>query len=150
MPVVKKIRTNGGSRFHISGFGEYFASLIESSAYESQEEIAHVLGVSKRTITYYLSNARTPEVPMCEAIAFAFGVSIAEVRAAAGRPLPTSIDSVFDKDIRSLMLGMDWTPERLETLRDFLSNMEYEQEAQLEQALLSSQGSQDVSDGLGP
>lgn len=146
MPVVKKIRTNGGERFHITGFGEYFASLIESSAYTSQDEIAHVLGVSTRTLTNYLSDGRTPEVPMCEAIAFAFGVSIAEVRAAAGRPIPTSIDSVFDKDIRSLMLGMDWNESRLNELREFLELMQHKQEATDEQTLLPTEERGNFSD----
>lgn len=109
-------------------FASYFRVLIEQGPY-TQAEVAHRLGVSTRTITNYLGNERIPGVAMCEAIAFLYGVSIAEVRAAAGKPLSTSIDSIFSKQIRSLMLGMDWTPRRLDALKSFLEQMEEEQEA---------------------
>lgn len=112
---------------HAQAFGEYFSELISSSAYQSQAEVAQVLHVSLRSVNKYANGHVTPSVQMCEAIAFAFGVSIAEVRAAAGKPAPTSIDGVFDRQIRSLMLGMDWTPERLIRLREFLEEMDNEE-----------------------
>jgi transcriptional regulator with XRE-family HTH domain len=117
------------SAYEIGSFASYFRALIDNGPY-TQQEVAHHLGVSTRSVTNYLSGDRIPGVPLCEHIAFLFGVSIAEVRAAAGKPLPTSIDSIFDKRIRSLMLGMDWTPRRLDTLTQFLEEMEREQEAE--------------------
>jgi transcriptional regulator with XRE-family HTH domain len=132
-------------RYHIEGFGEYFATLIEASPYKSRNEIAKLIGVSTKSIDNYLTGDRIPGIGTCEAIAFTFGVSIAEVRAAAGKPLPTSIDSVFSKDIRSLMLGMDWTPRRLESLQGFLQDMEDEQEATYEKATNDSTGTETAS-----
>jgi transcriptional regulator with XRE-family HTH domain len=132
-------------RYRIEGFGEYFADLIDAGPYKSREEIANLIGVSTKSLDNYLSGDRRPGIGTCEAIAFTFGVSIAEVRAAAGKPLPTSIDSVFNKDIRSLMLGMDWTPRRLDELQAFLQGMEDEQEAQHEETPNDANGATPTS-----
>lgn len=113
--------------YKMGGFATYFKDLVAGGPY-TQREIAHHLGVSTRSITNYLAGERVPGIAMCEQIAFLFGVSVAEVRAAAGKPLPTSIDGIFSKHIRSLMLGMDWTPRRLDQLTKFLEAMEQEQE----------------------
>lgn len=110
--------------YEIEGFGPYFRSLVDASDFRSQAEIAQALRVSQRSVEKWLSGQMKPTATMCEQIGLAFGVSIAEVRAAAGKPLPTSIDSVFDIKIRSLMLGIDWTPERLIALREFLTGLE--------------------------
>jgi transcriptional regulator with XRE-family HTH domain len=110
--------------YQIGSFGQYFSQLVKSSAFRSQHEVAVSLGVSQRAISNYMVGSRIPSATMCEKIAMVFGVSIAEVRAAAGKPLPTSIDATFDTQIRSLMLGIDWTPERLTRLRSFLQEVE--------------------------
>ena len=108
----------------LSEFGEYMVTVFEQSNFDTVRDLCRRIGVSESMMNNWIIGKARPTIKWCEKIAITFGVPIGEVRMAAGQPIPISIDSVIPKDIRSRILGMRWTDEKMNELRFFLESID--------------------------
>lgn len=96
-----------------TSFGRYLKTLLDRRHW-SQTDLANRIGVSKGTVSRWITDERVPDTTSCDLLADAFLVPIDDVLIAAGHRPP---DARFAPDdprsaVAALARRVTWTPER--------------------------------------
>lgn len=103
-------------------FGQWLQRQVQRRQW-SQAELSRRAGVSGTSISHWIAGRTIPDTESCDKLAEALFLSRDEVMARAGlRPVEHE-DSEVVREFMGLLRRIDWTPDRVNSVRAILSGM---------------------------